>query len=538
MASSNSQNKNLELQATGEHDGTWGIALNAVISYIDQMLGASTTINTTGGTTNISTAQLQNFKWLVTGALISNATFQVQQNAASQNVSGFWMVDNQTTGAFTLTIQNQAGRTFAVPQGRKAFVYTDGVNVDPVKTDAMIYGGSLAGGTTTYTITLPGNITAYSSGLSFNALINATNSGTSTVNASALGARNVYRSGVAGPALVATGEMVIGNLHTFVYDTTLNAGAGGWHMLAGLAVPAAATAFLDTVFRVQDDGDPTKQLAFQCSGITTANTRVMTVPNFDGTLATLAGTESFSNKTLVSPTISTSPTAAGATWTDLGAVTTADINGGTVDGTVIGGASAVAGSFTSVTNTSLILNGTTYTALRKQGVETIYVPAGAMTATTTNGATPGSVETATNDIMIVSMGFPDGATTKKAQFTIRMPKSWNLGTVTAGFEWTANSTSTNSVVWQIRAVSLSDTNAIDTAFGTAVTVTDANGASAYTLRTTSDTGAMTIANTPASEDLVVYEVFRDPTNGSDNLAAQAELIGVTIKYTTSAADDS
>lgn len=36
------------------------------------------------------------------------------------------------------------------------------------------------------------------------------------------------------------------------------------------------------------------------------------------------------------------------TWTDLGIVTTVDINGGTVDGTVIGGTSAAAGSFTTL----------------------------------------------------------------------------------------------------------------------------------------------------------------------------------------------
>jgi len=41
------------------------------------------------------------------------------------------------------------------------------------------------------------------------------------------------------------------------------------------------------------------------------------------------------------------------TWSDLGTVTTVDINGGTVDGAVIGGASAAAGTFTTLTATSL-----------------------------------------------------------------------------------------------------------------------------------------------------------------------------------------
>ena len=39
------------------------------------------------------------------------------------------------------------------------------------------------------------------------------------------------------------------------------------------------------------------------------------------------------------------------TWANLGTVTTADLNGGTIDGTVIGGASAAAGTFTTLTST-------------------------------------------------------------------------------------------------------------------------------------------------------------------------------------------
>ena len=39
--------------------------------------------------------------------------------------------------------------------------------------------------------------------------------------------------------------------------------------------------FADNVFRVQDDGDATKEIAFQASGITTANTRTITMPDAD-----------------------------------------------------------------------------------------------------------------------------------------------------------------------------------------------------------------------------------------------------------------
>ncbi|MBI4185459.1 hypothetical protein HY524_00200 [Candidatus Berkelbacteria bacterium] len=78
-----------------------------------------------------------------------------------------------------------------------------------------------------------------------------------------------------------------------------------------------------------------------------------TLPSVTSTLATLAGTETLTSKTLTSPVIGTSPTAAGATWADLGTVTTIDINGGTVDGVTIGGLSAGAGTFTTISGTTL-----------------------------------------------------------------------------------------------------------------------------------------------------------------------------------------
>lgn len=83
--------------------------------------------------------------------------------------------------------------------------------------------------------------------------------------------------------------------------------------------------------------------------VTTGDLRVTTAGTDAASVVTVGGTQTLTGKTLTSPTIGTSPTAAGATWTSLGTVTTADINGGTIDGTTIGGSSAAAGTFTSIT---------------------------------------------------------------------------------------------------------------------------------------------------------------------------------------------
>jgi uncharacterized small protein (DUF1192 family) len=64
-------------------------------------------------------------------------------------------------------------------------------------------------------------------------------------------------------------------------------------------------AFQDSLFAIADNADRTKRVQFQVSGVTTGTTRTLTVPDFDGTIATLAGTETFTNKTLTSPTITT-----------------------------------------------------------------------------------------------------------------------------------------------------------------------------------------------------------------------------------------
>jgi hypothetical protein len=44
--------------------------------------------------------------------------------------------------------------------------------------------------------------------------------------------------------------------------------------------------FVDNTFRISDNSDSSKKLAFECSGITASNTRTMTVPDTDGTIST------------------------------------------------------------------------------------------------------------------------------------------------------------------------------------------------------------------------------------------------------------
>jgi hypothetical protein len=69
-------------------------------------------------------------------------------------------------------------------------------------------------------------------------------------------------------------------------------------------VPLTAP-FSDATAIIKGSGDPTKLLRFEVDGFTAGNTRVITPPNYDGTMATLAGTETLTNKTLTDPDVST-----------------------------------------------------------------------------------------------------------------------------------------------------------------------------------------------------------------------------------------
>lgn len=173
----------------------------------------------------------------------------------------------------------------------------------------------------------------------------------------------------------------------------------------------------------------------------------------------------------------------------------------------------------------------------KQGTHTIWLPASAMVSRTTNGAASGTAETTTNKVMFKTLDF-DASTIEYAQFAVRMPKSWNEGTVTAAFTWSHAATTTNfKVSWGLQGVALSDDDAGDAAFGTAIYANDTGGTT-DDIYVSPTTAAITIAGTPAAEDWVVFQVLRkadDATN--DTLAIDARLHGLTLYYTVNAGDD-
>lgn len=208
-------------------------------------------------------------------------------------------------------------------------------------------------------------------------------------------------------------------------------------------------------------------------------------------------------------------------------------------GDVVGPASAVDNRIAVYDSTSgkLLKDGSkTIADINPVGAQTIWIPAGAMVPATTNGPTVSQVELTAGHPEVAGLAF-DASTEKSAQFSVAMPKSWNNSTVTAQFYWEHPSTTTNfAVKWSISAVAVSDGDAIDTAFGTAQTVTDTGG-STDSLYVSGATSALTIGGSPATGDNVFFRVARVAADGADTLSVDARLLGVKLTYTISAPTD-
>jgi hypothetical protein len=152
-------------------------------------------------------------------------------------------------------------------------------------------------------------------------------------------------------------------------------------------------------------------------------------------------------------------------------------------------------------------------------------PATGHPATTAGCAVAVVSESTTSDVNLKTFDF-DQTTQEHAEWSVWMPDDWNAGTVTAKFCWTAAS-GTGTVTWAIQGRSYADDDAIDQAFGTAITVTDTLLATGD-IHITSATAAVTLTGAGAGE-LVQLRVYRD--TATDNLAADALLIAVKLYYT-------
>tara|TARA_B100000927_G_scaffold289382_1_gene285887 strand:+ start:4242 stop:5480 length:1239 start_codon:yes stop_codon:yes gene_type:complete len=174
-------------------------------------------------------------------------------------------------------------------------------------------------------------------------------------------------------------------------------------------------------------------------------------------------------------------------------------------------------------------------AVKIAGKESIWIPAVAMYPNTTNGCADLAQVELSNGPEIKTLDF-DKDSDENAQFAVAFPKSWNEGTVTFQAFFTADSTNTGTVSWVLAGVSCADNDTINVAFGTGVAPTaKAHSGTANDLDVTAESGAITIAGSPSTDEEVYFQITRDVS--ADSLTADAKLLGIKLFFTTDAAND-
>lgn len=108
----------------GDYDA-WGDKIDANRGKIAKALGSYVTISTTGGSTSLTQDQSNAAYLLVSGTLTSGATI-----APLATSSRFWLVENATSGAYTVTFKIGANAAVTVDQGKFAIVASNGTDCE------------------------------------------------------------------------------------------------------------------------------------------------------------------------------------------------------------------------------------------------------------------------------------------------------------------------------------------------------------------------------------------------------------------------
>lgn len=487
MASTASDLLKLELQADGENDSTWGALAVVLFERLEEAVAELISITVTAANYTLddtqyvknsgTTAESHVAMIKTTGALTANRSVIVPTRKKQ------YLIWNTNSAAFTLTVKTSAGTGVVVPQGYLQQVFCDGTNVEAAG-PAFSSDGDL---------NMNGRSILDTSG---NELI------TFTETASAVNQVSIVNSATGNAVEVqATGD-----------DTNIDLkatpkGAGGFnpstwsYRIKGGDIASAGPLVIDT------DGD-----YFDVTG--TTGFAAMTVAanrnfetQFDGILTI---THHATNCDL--PGEQNIVTAAGdvAEWQSTGANTVQCVK------------------YTRATGKPVISGNI--------GKQTIGVGAGGMTPATTSGCKGATqTETTTYKVNYKYLAFDKDAI-EYAHFDFPSPKGYNASTMTFIVDWTHPAATTFDVIWTLELLALDNDDALDTAYGTGVDVTDTGGTTGDLYQSV-ESGAVTPSGTPAKLDRIMGRISRKATDGADTLDVDAHLIGISVLMTIDAGTD-
>lgn len=202
----------------------------------------------------------------------------------------------------------------------------------------------------------------------------------------------------------------------------------------------------DGSLTLQNTASTTKQAVFSLSGITAGQTRTITLPDFNATMASLAGTETFTNKTLTSPTIN-SPTITNATISTDAITGYTSANNGTLFGISIS-SSKIPG--TNISNSS---------------ITTSQIASGTITASNINFGGSGSgiwwQEIARTTLGALAASISVTGITAKKYLKVVIYATATGGTINLAYRF--NSDSGNNYAWRTSANGGADSSTTATA---------------------------------------------------------------------------
>ena len=556
MASTFVNDLRLSEMATGDNSGSWGTVTNVNLELIGEALGFGTEAITTNADTHASTIAdgvsdpVRAIFIKYTGTLDSACTITIGPNT----VNKFCFIHNATGGSQNIIISQGSGANVTIATGQTKGVYLDGAGsgaavVDGFATlsvgdllvdDDLTVGGDILIGDAHFIADAAGNeqLVFQTTGSAVNQF-EVTNSASSTAF-------------LQGPLLTATGDDS---------NIDLNLIAKGTGVIAVRGNSASGAVQLNCESNSHGQilqGQP------HSAGVT--NTMLLPQGG-SSTLVSLVSVDVLTNKTLTAPKIADGGFIADANNNELVVFQTTgsavnqleitnnasgsnpiiaasggDTNIGIVltpkgTGEIVIATGNLNYSGTAVTATGAELNKLAGAGTLKQaGKDSIWIPAAAMYPSTTNPCSDlEQVETTAlrPDLKVLDFA---AAADDFAQFAVAFPKSWNEGTITYQPFWTVTGTNTGTMVWQLGGISVSSDDTINTAFGTLVATTAlAHSGTSNDLMVSAESGAVTIAGSPAANDLCFFQINNDASASGQTGAAR--LLGVKFFFTTDAAND-
>lgn len=162
MPSSASSLLKLELQADGENADTWGAIANVQFELLEQAIAKLTTVTLGAVDITLDDSQFVANEARAMGVK-ANGTISANVNIIVPARTKRYLIWNNTSGAFTVTVKTSGGTGVAVTQGYLTEVFCDGTNVYyaslPVSTggNASVAGNLAVTGNETVTGTLAVN---------------------------------------------------------------------------------------------------------------------------------------------------------------------------------------------------------------------------------------------------------------------------------------------------------------------------------------------------------------------------------------------